>query len=151
MWVSYQENGPFLTFFPPQWYFLRFKAEFGYKYTYTGFPGGIVVKNLLANKGDTGLIPRSGRSPREGNGNPLQYSCLENPMDRGAWWATVHEITKTHITHARTHITLHTIIYKIKIKDLLYSTGNYIQYFVIYNRKESAKNIYRCITEPSEK
>ena len=59
-----------------------------------GFPGGSVVKNLPANAGDMGLIPGSGRSPGEGNGNPLQYSCLENPMDRGAWWATVHGVTK---------------------------------------------------------
>ena len=53
----------------------------------------LVVKNPPANPGDIrdkGLIPGSGRSPREGNGNPLQYSCLENPMDRGAWQATVH-------------------------------------------------------------
>ena len=49
-----------------------------------GFPGGSVVKNLLDNIGDAGLIPGSGRSPREGNGNPLQHSCLENPMDGGA-------------------------------------------------------------------
>ena len=47
-----------------------------------GFPGGSVIKNLPANAGDAGLIPASGRSPGEGNGNPLQYSCLENPMDR---------------------------------------------------------------------
>ena len=47
-----------------------------------------LVKNLPANAGDAGLIPESGRSLGEGNGNPLQYSCLENPMDRGAWWAT---------------------------------------------------------------
>jgi len=56
-----------------------------------------VVKNLPANVGgvkDVGSIPGSGRSPREGNGNPLQYSCLENPMDRGAWWATVHGVSK---------------------------------------------------------
>ena len=46
-----------------------------------------VVKNLPANAGDTGLIPGSGRLPGEGNGNPLQYSCLENPVDRGTWWA----------------------------------------------------------------
>ena len=51
-----------------------------------GFPGGSVVKNLPANAGDTGSIPGWGRSPGEGNGNPLQCSCLENPMDRGAWW-----------------------------------------------------------------
>ena len=50
-----------------------------------GFPGGSVVKNPPANAGDTGLIPGSGRSSGEGNGNPLQYSCLDNPMDRGAW------------------------------------------------------------------
>ena len=48
----------------------------------SGFPGGSVIKNLPANAGDVGLIPASGRSPGEGNGNPLQYSCLENPMDR---------------------------------------------------------------------
>ena len=51
-----------------------------------GFPGGTVVKNQPANVGDVGLIPGSGRSPGGGHGNPLQYSCLENPMDRGAWW-----------------------------------------------------------------
>ena len=59
-----------------------------------GFPGGSVVKNLPANAGDTDLIPGSGRSPGEGNGNSLQYSCLGNPMDRGAWQAAVHEIIK---------------------------------------------------------
>ena len=55
-----------------------------------GLPSGTVVKNLSANAGDAGLIPQSGRSPGEGNGNPFQYSCLGNPMDRGAWRATVH-------------------------------------------------------------
>ena len=59
-----------------------------------GFPGGSVVKNLLANLEDVGLIPGSGSFPGEGNGNPLQYSCLENPMDRGAWQATVHGVAK---------------------------------------------------------
>ena len=50
---------------------------------------------MPANAGDVGSIPGSGRSlEKEGTGNPLQYSCLENPMDRGAWWATVHEVTK---------------------------------------------------------
>ena len=58
----------------------------------------LVVKNLPANAGDardTGSIPGSGRSPRVGNGNPLQYSCLENSMDRGAWRATIHGVTKS--------------------------------------------------------
>ena len=59
-----------------------------------GFPGGPVVKNPPANAGDVGSIPGSGRLPGEGNGNPLQYCCLENPMDRGAWWGTVHGVTK---------------------------------------------------------
>ena len=53
---------------------------------YRSFPGGSVVKNLPANIADTGLIVGSQRSPRKGNGNPLQYSCLGDPMDRGAWW-----------------------------------------------------------------
>ena len=55
-----------------------------------GFPGGAEVKASACNVGDLGSIPGSGRSPGEGNGNPLQYSCLENPMDGGTWWATVH-------------------------------------------------------------
>ena len=59
-----------------------------------GFPGSSVVKNLPANAGDPGLVPGLRRSPGERNGNPLQYSCLENCMDRGAWRATVHEIAK---------------------------------------------------------
>ena len=57
-----------------------------------------MVKNPPANAGDirdTGSIPGLGRSPRGGNGNPLQYSCLENSMDRGAWWATAHGVTKS--------------------------------------------------------
>ena len=61
---------------------------------YPGFPGGSVVKNLPANAGDVGSIPGSERSPREGNGNPLQYSCLRNPMNTGAWRATVHVVTR---------------------------------------------------------
>ena len=64
---------------------------------FAGFSGGSVVKNLPANAGDTrdvGSIPGSGRFPRGGNGNPLQYSCLENPMNRGAWRATVHGLQR---------------------------------------------------------
>ena len=56
-----------------------------------GFPGDSEVKVSAYNAGDLGSIPGSGRSSGEGNGNPLQYSSLENPMDRGAWWATVHK------------------------------------------------------------
>ena len=60
-----------------------------------GFPGGSVVKNPPANAEDAGLIPGSGRYPGEGNGNPLQDSCLENSMDRGAWHVTVHGVAKS--------------------------------------------------------
>ena len=58
-------------------------------YSVTGFPGGSDSKESTCNAGDLGLIPGLGRSPGGGQGNPLQYSCLENFMDRGAWWATV--------------------------------------------------------------
>ena len=80
--------------------------NWGVLLTYGGFPGGSVVKNPSANAGDVwdvGLMPGSGRSPREGNGNPLQYSLLENPMDRGAWQATVHGIAKGWTEPLSTH------------------------------------------------
>ena len=60
-----------------------------------GFPGGSNGKKSACNVGDLGLIPRLGRSPGEENGNPLQYSCLENSMDRGAWWDRVHGVPKS--------------------------------------------------------
>ena len=60
-----------------------------------GIPGGSVVTNLPANAGDVDSVPEWGRFPGEGNGNPLQYSCLGNPMGRGAWRATVHGVTKS--------------------------------------------------------
>ena len=59
-----------------------------------GFPGDSVVKNLPVSAGDMGSISGLGRSLGEGNGNPLQYSCLGNPMDRETWWATVHGVAK---------------------------------------------------------
>ena len=59
------------------------------------FPGGSDSKESACSAGDMGLIPGLGRSPREGNGNPLQYPCLENPMDGGAWRATVHGVAKS--------------------------------------------------------
>ena len=78
----------------------------------------LVVKDLPASKGDArgmGLIPGSGRSPGEGNGNPLQYSCLENFVDRGAWWVTVNGVSKSQTqlsTHAYTLLTaLHTVFW----------------------------------------
>ena len=69
-----------------------------FRYKGIDLPGGAVVKNLPANAGDTGdvgLIPGLGRSSGEGHGNPLQYSCLKNSMDGGAWYATVHGVAKS--------------------------------------------------------
>ena len=63
--------------------------------TLPGFPGGSDSKESAYNAGDMGLIPRSGRSPEEGKGNPVQNSCLENFMDKGAWWAAVHGAAKS--------------------------------------------------------
>ena len=73
-----------------------------------GFPGDLVVKNLPAKAGDLrdkSSVSKSGRSPERGNGYPLQYFCLENPMDRGAWRATVHRVTKswTRLKQLSTH------------------------------------------------
>ena len=63
-----------------------------------GFLGGLECKESACNVGDLGLIPGLGRSPGRGHGNPLQYSCLENPMDRGAWQATVRGVTELDTT-----------------------------------------------------
>ena len=67
-----------------------------------GFPHGSDGRESACNAGDLGSIPELERSPGEGNGNPLQYSCLENPMDRGAWWATVHGVAKTGLSEKTT-------------------------------------------------
>ena len=61
-----------------------------------GFPGGSVVKNPPASVGEMCWIPGSGKSPGKGNGNPLHYPCLGNPMDRGAWEATAHQVMTSH-------------------------------------------------------
>ena len=92
--------------------------------TYLGFPSGSVVKNLPANAEDTrntGLIPGLGRDPGVGNGNSLHYSCLENFMDRGAWWATVPGIARSR-TQLRTH-TMRTY-YRV---DILQTTQNRVK------------------------
>ena len=64
-------------------------------YELNSFPGGSVVKNLPANAGDAGSLPGLGRYPGEGKSNPFQYSCLKNLMDKGAWRATVHRVSKS--------------------------------------------------------
>ena len=72
-----------------------FQEHFEKLATICGFPGGSEVKASACNMGDLGSIPGPGRSPGEGNGNPFQYSCLENPMDGGGWWATLHGVAKS--------------------------------------------------------
>ena len=103
----FEEHPPFLLFFLLSLFFcLLFPQIHTYMW---GFPDATVVKNLPVNAGDArvvGSIPGLGRSPREGNGNPLQYSCLGNSMDRGAWRATVHGATKSQAwlsTHTETY------------------------------------------------
>ena len=68
-----------------------------------GFPGSSDSKESVCNVEDLGLTPGSGRSPEKGNGNPLQYSCLRNPMDRGAWWATAHGYSELDMTERLIH------------------------------------------------
>ena len=80
-----------------------------------GFPGGSEVKASACNAGDLGLIPGLGRSPGEGNDNPLQYSCLENPMGGGAWWAAVHGTAKS-----RTQLSDFTFIKLLGLNEIMY-------------------------------
>ena len=78
---------------------------------YLGFPGGSDGKSSAYNAGDQGSIPGLGRSSGEGNGNPLQYSCLENPMDRGAWWAVVHGVAKSQTRLNKLNVHAYIYIY----------------------------------------
>ena len=82
--------------------------------------GGSEVKTSACNAGDPGSIPGLGRSPGEGNGNPVQYSCLENPMEGGAWWATVHGVAKSRTRLSNftfTFKSLQMVIAAMKLKD----------------------------------
>ena len=96
--------------------------------SHQGFPGGSDGKASACNAGDPGSIPGSGTFPGEGNGNPLQHSSLENPMDGGAWWATVHGVAKSQ-TRLSDFTSLHIIIYKYKYT---YSDGSKL--FVLTER-----------------
>ena len=117
----------------------------------------LVVKNLPANAGDVrnmGLIPGTGRSLRGGHGNPLQYSSLEDPMGRGAWWATVHRVaesdTNEATSHIHTHIHTHTPS-KSRVTNLmifplqLMSHSNSAVYFVI-SCKLPSPNLFNLVS-----
>ena len=121
-----------------------------------GFPGGAVVKNLPASAADTrdiGLIPESGRSPEIRNGNSLQYSCLENSMNRGAWQAAVHGVAKSQMllsTHTHTHIVAETFLSK-ETKTLDSSTGEGLSFlkkgvwFLV--RKDNVSQSFRSVNQ----
>ena len=114
--------------------------------TILGFPGGSVVKHLPASagaKGDTDLVPGLGWSPGKGNGNPLQYSCLDNCMDRGSWRAAIHRVTRVRhnwiCTRAPFRSVLQVLIHLILTATLLYE--GYccccILFFSHYSKKEN--------------
>ena len=84
-------------------------------YISLGFTGGSAGKESVCNAGDLGLIPGLGRPPGEGNGNPLQYSCLENPMDSGTWRATVHGVAKESDTTEDAHMAKYKILFGMSI------------------------------------
>ena len=91
-----------------------------YLYTSLGiFPGSLEVKASACNVGDLGLIPGTGRSPGEGNGNPFQYSCLENPMDEGTWWATVHGVTESQTQWSDFTINYSVIYWRVVLQNQL--------------------------------
>ena len=75
--------------------FRMIQAHYIYCVNFTSIIGGSKGEESACSAGDPSSIPRFGRAPGEGNGNPLQYSCLENPMDGGGWWATVHRVAKS--------------------------------------------------------
>ena len=115
--LSLQWKCGVLTSGPPRtshWWFFFFLIEV--QLINLGFPGRTVVNNPTANSGDARVrsLPGLGRPPEEGNGIPLQYSCLRNPLDRGAWWATVHKVTNSW-TWLSTHIQLIYSVVNIKI------------------------------------
>ena len=108
-----------------------------------GFPGGSEVKTSACNVGDLSLIPGLGRSLGGGNGNLLQYSCLENPMDGGAWWATVHEIAKsrTRLSDIWVYGYIHKYSYICISKETLSQNHLELSEKITFNRKGIGINV----------
>ena len=105
-----------------------------------GFPGGSDSKASARNAGDLGSIPGSGRSPGEGNGNPLQYSCLENPVDRGAWWATVHGVAES-----RTRLSDLTSLHFTLVKAWKGEVGSFLTRAPGYRAYSHTPGALRCL------
>ena len=113
--------------------------------TVRGLPWWLSYKESTCNAGDTGLIPGSGRSPGEGHGNPLQYSCLENPMDRGAWQATVHRVAQSQIQLKRlnTHTQSPSIILYLRPKISIYRLFPFSNFVTMLPNKEQKIILWR--------
>ena len=111
-----------------------------YKYQHI-FTGGSDGKESACNAGYPGLIPVSGRFPGGGHSNPLQYSCLENPMDRRAWWATVHGVAKSQTQLSKKHNILHILLYIHYINNIK-SIIQILQYYHIIKQPPKF-NIHR--------
>ena len=106
------------------------------------FPSGSGVKNPPANEGDVGSIPGSGRSPGEGNGNPLQYSWLENPMDRVAWWATVQRVAKSQTQVKWLHMHTHVLFYSQGLNPTIIVQNRDKKTFFSSRVREGERKIY---------
>ena len=107
----------------------------------------ITGKEFACDAGDVGLIPGSGRSPGEGNGNPLQYSCLGNPMDRGAWWATVHGVTRVRHDLETTPPPpqLMALLKKLQYKSAVFHNGPYSEKWVRVFSRQLCKKPITCL------
>ena len=126
---------------------LRGNDFYQFLLTLSGFSGGSEVKASACNAGDLGSVPGSRRSPGEGNGNPLQYPCLENHMDGGAWWATVHGVTKSRTQLSDFAFTFH--IFLTLSRDIyqdicVCSLSAYILYARIYVDRHMCTYICVC-------
>ena len=112
-------------------FFCYAEGRFLHSFLPLGLPVAQMVKKSACNAGDPGLIPGSGRSSGEGNGNPLQYSCLENPMNREAWWATVHGVAESDMTE---QLTLSLFLPSSAVLLCIDHS------FIFWHRKEGANN-----------